>query len=348
MDSGRAYISVIIPNFNRGDLLKETLGSLLLQEFQNWEAIVVDDGSADDSENIANTFIQKDPRFSFYKRDRLPAGAPVCRNIGISHSNGSFLMFLDSDDLLRPFALSQRADMTLRKPGFDFWVFPMLLFRDDPKNAEFLWNIDNGKPDLNRFLVLDAPWQTSGPLWRKEAVLKINGFTEGLACWQDVDFHLKALISGLKGIKLYTLPPDVFYRQHETKSVSQGEISSPAKLLSRKEIFLHHTVSLLPATTPEIKTDLGILGGNIAIGAAKALNSAICLSVIRFALRNGIFSSSTALKLLLIQLFYLLRLNRISSFHRVISRLINKYRQDSNIGKHPFIQSAEHGEDPGK
>jgi len=348
MDLNRPYISVIIPNFNRGDLLKETLESLVMQDFQDWEAIIVDDGSGDESEQTANSFIQKDPRFSFHKRECLPSGAPVCRNIGIRMAKGSFLMFLDSDDLLRPFALSQRAEMTLMKPGFDFWVFPMLMFRDDPKNAKFFWNIDNGKPDLNRFLVLDAPWQTSGPLWRKEAVLKINGFTEGLACWQDVDFHLKALIAGLKGIKRYDLKPDVLYRQHETKSVSQGEISSPAKLGSRKQIFINHSSSLLPLMTPEIRADLGLLGGNIAIGAAKALNKSIGLSVILFAFRKGIFSASTAMKLFLIHFFYFLRLNRVPAFDRVISRHIQKYRQDSNIGKHPYIQQQDHGEYTGK
>ena len=348
MDLDRPYISVIIPNFNRGDLLKETLESLVMQDFQDWEAIIVDDGSGDESEQTANSFIQKDPRFRLHNRECLPSGAPVCRNIGIRMAKGSFLMFLDSDDLLRPFALSQRVEMTLMKPGFDFWVFPMLMFRDDPKNAKFFWNIDNGKPDLNRFLVLDAPWQTSGPLWRKEAVLKINGFTEGLACWQDVDFHQKALIAGLKGIKLYGLRPDVLYRQHETNSVSQGEISSPAKLNSRKEIFIRNTTSLLPLITPEIRADLGLLGGNIAIGAAKALNQSICTSVIIFAFRNRIFTTATVIQLILIELFYLLRLNRVPAFDREISRHIQKYRQDSNIGKHPYIQRQEHGEGAGE
>ena len=212
MDPARPYISVIIPNFNRGDLLDKTLGSVLLQDFRDWEAIVVDDGSGDDSEKVAMSFIQKDPRFSFYRRDRLPSGAPVCRNIGIGHARGSFLMFLDSDDLLRPFALAQRAETTVKEPGYDFWVFPMLMFRDDPDNAKILWNIDDGMEDLHRFLVLDAPWQTSGPLWRKEAVAGIGGFTEGLACWQDVDFHLKALIAGLKCRKLKIAELKLIYK----------------------------------------------------------------------------------------------------------------------------------------
>ncbi|MEI7982309.1 MAG: glycosyltransferase family 2 protein [Bacteroidota bacterium] len=348
MNPDRPYISVIIPNYNRGDLLEETLESLVNQDYQQWEGIVVDDGSTDDSEKITNGFIQKDSRFRFFKRDRNPAGAPVCRNIGISRSKGNYLIFLDSDDLLRPFALSQRAERILQEPQYDFWVFPMLLFRNDYRDARILWNIDNGKEDLHRFLVLDAPWQTSGPVWRKEAVMKIGGFTEGLACWQDVDFHLKAIIAGLKGAKFYNDSPDVLYRQHETNSISQGEISSPAKLKSRREIFMRHVTSLVPVMTPGIKLDLRLLGGNIAIGAAKVLNAGICLSVISYGFRQRIFSPSITLKLCLILLFYFLRLNRIASFDRKIKVITREYRQDTNIGKHSFIQSQGHGRIPGQ
>jgi glycosyltransferase involved in cell wall biosynthesis len=251
MNPARPYISVIIPNYNRGELLHETLGSLVRQDYDNWEAIVVDDGSTDDSAEVAGRFSEKDPRFSFYRRDRSPQGAPVCRNTGISLAKGNFLLFLDSDDLLAPGALLRVAGVILNEPNHDFWVFAMLMFRGDPGNASTLWNIDNGQPDLHRFLVLDAPWQTSGPVWRKEAVTRIGGFTEGLACWQDVDFHLKALIGGLKGKKYYDAPPAVLYRQHEAGSISQGEISSPAKLKSRMDIFTRHTGSLLEGMTPE-------------------------------------------------------------------------------------------------
>jgi glycosyltransferase involved in cell wall biosynthesis len=312
MNPGSPKISVIIPNFNRGDLLKETLESLVRQDYQNWEAIVTDDGSTDNSEQIAGKFSALDSRITFFKRNRNPSGAPTCRNIGISLAKGTYLIFLDSDDLLAPAALSQRVNTINHEPIFDFWVFPILMFRNHPGDASTLWNIDNGTSDLHRFLILDAPWQTSGPIWRKEAVLKIGGFTEGLACWQDVDFHLKALIAGLRGKKFYDLTPDVFYRQHETQSISQGEISSPAKLNSRK----------------------------IAIGAAKALNTGICLSVIRFGLRNRIFTTGTALKLLLIMLFYFLRLNKFSFLERYSRQTTRHYRQDGNIGKHAYIKTC--------
>ncbi len=341
MNSEKPLISIIIPSFNRADLLGETLEALLHQDYSEWEAIVVDDGSKERNEEITSEYSRKDERIRFIKRDKKPGGAPVCRNIGIQNAKGAYLIFLDSDDLLLPFTLSQRAGIIMKEPGLDYWVFPMLTFRNTPEDAGFLWNIENGEPDLKRFLRLDAPWQTSGPVWRKEAAARIGGFTEGLACWQDVDFHLKALTGGLKGNKYYSLRPDVLYRQHDTQSISQTEISSPEKLRSRQRIFFTHANSLIPVMTPGTKSDLQILGGNIAIGAAKTLNSGICFSVIRFGMKNGIFNPGNVITLTVIASLYLLRLNRISLSGRYIDRMTRTFRQDNNIGKHLYLKSTE-------
>ncbi len=363
-------ISLIIPNFNRGDLLTETLDSVLQQDYTGWEALVIDDGSTDNSSDVGQSYAKSDPRIHFFSRDREPRGAPVCRNIGAERSSGEYLIFLDSDDLLMPGALTQRIRTIGEFPEYDFWVFPMLMFRNDPSGAKFLWNIDNGVPDLHRFLVLDAPWQTSGPVWRRDAVVRIGGFTEGLACWQDVDFHLKALIGGLKGRKFYNLPPDTLYRQHEVQSISQGEISSPAKLKSRFEIFRSHAGALMnrfngppvnatdafshnqsisdrrgidAAVTVQsdapgfsIHEDLRLLGGNIALGAARALNREVFGQVIRFGAGHRIFPPAMVSRLKAIMYLYLFRLNRIRFIHERIQSFTKLYRQDSNIGKHPL------------
>lgn len=337
-------ISVIIPNYNRGELLRETLASLRGQSYQNWEAWVVDDGSEDNSAKIAHQLIDTDPRIHYIRRNREPRGAPVCRNIGIEASRGDFLIFLDSDDLLAPHAMLQRSQAILHHPDHDFWVFPILMFREKPEDGTMLWNIDNGEPDLHRFLILDAPWQTSGPVWRKSAVEKTGRFTEGLACWQDVDFHLKALIAGLKGLKCYDHPPDVWYRQHESGSISQGEISSPAKLKSRFDIFRNNTLALTAENRPPdpgfIMEDLRLLGGNIAIGAARTLQETICRQVITFGLSQGVFHPQHARQFTRILRFYQLRLNRIPFLDRRIRHITREYRQDSNIGRHPYQKPA--------
>lgn len=94
-------VSIIIPTYNRVSYLGETLDSLIQQVFQNWECIVVDDGSSDYTVELMEFYSQKDNRFQYHHRpaDR-PKGANSCRNYGFSLSRGGYIQYLDSDDLL--------------------------------------------------------------------------------------------------------------------------------------------------------------------------------------------------------------------------------------------------------
>jgi glycosyltransferase involved in cell wall biosynthesis len=332
-------VSIIIPNFNRGDLLKETLESVSRQSYPNWEAIVVDDGSLDNSDRIGLEYTQVDARIQYFKRTQTLGGAPVCRNIGIQKSKGDFLLFLDSDDLLAPFCLEQRLKTIEAEPELDFWVFPMLMFFGTPQNANKLWNIANSEPDLHRFLKLDAVWQTSGPIWSRKAIDKLVGFTEGLACWQDVDFHLKAFELGLNYSKFYHLKPDIFYRQHETGSISQNEISSPAKINSRRTIFISHAENLVHKSDKDVLEGLRVLGTNVVIGAVKSLHAAIAHEVVMYGFKNKIFSLRFVVKTYFLLGLMVLRLNKLAFVAGFIDRLIKKRRITSNIGRHYYTQT---------
>lgn len=94
-------ISVIIPAFNRGHIIGETLNSVLDQSYSNWECLIVDDGSTDNTEKIVRSYMEEDTRIKFFIRPTKRAkGATTCRNIGIEESTGEYFQFLDSDDLL--------------------------------------------------------------------------------------------------------------------------------------------------------------------------------------------------------------------------------------------------------
>lgn len=119
-------VSVIIPSYNRDTLIGETLNSIMSQTYTNWECIVVDDGSTDNSIYIIESFCKKDKRFRFYKRHRSPKGAQVCRNIGIENTNGKYTIFLDSDDLLANNCIENRVNYIEKNNGLSFVVFQTL------------------------------------------------------------------------------------------------------------------------------------------------------------------------------------------------------------------------------
>lgn len=96
-------VSIIIPTFNRAHLIGETLDSVLKQTYQNWECIIIDDGSTDSTIDSVRNFINVDNRFRFLIRPiNRKKGASTCRNIGLENSRGHFIQFLDSDDVMSP------------------------------------------------------------------------------------------------------------------------------------------------------------------------------------------------------------------------------------------------------
>ncbi len=112
----KPLVSIIIPTYNRAHLIGETLESVFAQSYQNWECIVVDDGSTDYTEELMEFFCKKDNRFQFYHRpESRKKGASGCRNFSLEKSTGELIQFLDSDDLLAKDKLEKQ--VKLYKPG---------------------------------------------------------------------------------------------------------------------------------------------------------------------------------------------------------------------------------------
>lgn len=91
-------ISVIIPSYNYGHLIAEALDSVINQTFKDWEIIVVDDGSKDNTKEVVSKYIQKDSRISYYEQQN--AGPSAARNKAMKIAKGDFIQFLDADDLI--------------------------------------------------------------------------------------------------------------------------------------------------------------------------------------------------------------------------------------------------------
>lgn len=111
-----SLVSIIIPSFNREDLLPETLDSVLNQTYSNWECIIVDDHSTDRTAEIGMRYSGLDGRITFLLRpNERPKGAASCRNVGLKKAKGNFIQFLDSDDLLHPEKLEKHLKYAKRE-----------------------------------------------------------------------------------------------------------------------------------------------------------------------------------------------------------------------------------------
>jgi teichuronic acid biosynthesis glycosyltransferase TuaG len=106
-------VSIITPVYNCEKLISETINCVLNQTYKNWEMLLVDDCSTDDSARIVKEFSKKDSRVKYIKLEKN-SGAAVARNTALENSNGRFIAYLDSDDLWKSDKLEKQVDFMLK------------------------------------------------------------------------------------------------------------------------------------------------------------------------------------------------------------------------------------------
>ena len=248
-------VSIIIPAYNREQHISEALESILAQTYTNWEVWAVDDGSTDGTVATLEDWGKKDSRIKYLKRDRLPKGAPTCRNIGLSLAKGQLVIFLDSDDLLAPYCLEQRVKAMDMEPDKDFMVFPMMIFKTKPGDLTLLWSDYKGEDAFAEFIAMRTPWQTTGPIWRRKALEQWGGgwWDETVLTWQDWEFHIRMLLLGLR-YKVAEDLPDCFLRRDDRERISAGDMKLE-RLQAKLDLF-EKVLALLNQNkrlTPEAK-----------------------------------------------------------------------------------------------
>jgi glycosyltransferase involved in cell wall biosynthesis len=190
--SEQPLVSVIIPVYNRADLIPETLESVIAQTYQNWECIVVDDGSTDNTREVVRGFCERDPRIKLFSRpDDRQKGANSCRNFGFEKSAGDFIKWLDSDDLLISGALECQVRI-FAQSNFDVAVGKVLI--TDKSRLDYGWiNYLSDESLIPNYLVGKVSFYVSGPMWRREFLKDKTLFDEDLQVLMDWDFNLRRL-----------------------------------------------------------------------------------------------------------------------------------------------------------
>jgi glycosyltransferase involved in cell wall biosynthesis len=103
-------ISIIIPTYNRAHFLSYAIQSVINQTYQNWELLIIDDGSTDNTKKVVEEFIKKDSRIKYFYKEH--GGVGSSRNFGIKKASGDFVIFLDSDDMFLPNILEEEVKYT--------------------------------------------------------------------------------------------------------------------------------------------------------------------------------------------------------------------------------------------
>lgn len=210
----KPIISIIVPTFNVENYIEALIESVKNQEFQNWEMIIVDDHSTDSTLLKAKKIAGTDNRIKILLRpEHLNKGGDVCRNFGMDISVGEYLVFIDGDDVMAPYCLSQRYIAMKNNPSLDFAIFPALTFKNQPLDYNIrFYGLEVENP-IHGLVNKILPYVVWNNIYRREAIYKKGiRWDENLLSSQDADFNISCIINKLS-YQFFYLPPDYFWRQ---------------------------------------------------------------------------------------------------------------------------------------
>jgi glycosyltransferase involved in cell wall biosynthesis len=199
-------VSVVVPTYNRARMLHRSVESVLAQTYEDFELIVVDDGSTDHTRNVANSY--DDDRLT-YIRHGENQGASAARNTGIEHASGEYIAFLDSDDEWLPRKLERQVAALERRPPEWVAVYCGVDIADDAgiltefARAAGLCRLAEtegaeGGAELVKDVLLDRLHTSAGStlLVKANVVDAIDGFDDSFQRFQDPEFLIRVLRQG--------------------------------------------------------------------------------------------------------------------------------------------------------
>lgn len=183
-------VSVIIPAYNQGHYLVQAIESVLSQRYRDLEVIVVDDGSTDDTAEVANSF--SDPRISyFYQENR---GLSAARNTGIRLASGRFITYLDSDDLFLPKKVELLVDKLEQEPDLGFVAGQAIPI--DERGNRVGMKFDKCISEEGHHLLLGNPYHVGSVMLLSSWQRKVGYFDESLRSYEDWDMWLRLVRAG--------------------------------------------------------------------------------------------------------------------------------------------------------
>lgn len=194
-------VTVIVPCFNYGHFLKSSLESVLNQSYPNWECLIIDDGSTDNTEEVAMGFCERDRRFKYIYQNNQ--GLAAARNSGLRYANGDYIQFLDADDLIerRKIEVHVGEAKTYNRDlvygdSFFFWSdAPSILYANKEKTSE-VWTYNHQQGASLKEYIFKSNFATvSAPLIKRTLIAKVGMFDTRLTSNEDWDFWIRCAIS---------------------------------------------------------------------------------------------------------------------------------------------------------
>ena len=241
-------VSIIVNCFNQCRYLERAVTSVLSQTFSDLECIIVDDGSTDNTQQIAETLIQKDPRVSYYFKQN--GGLPAARNFGIQKAQGEWIQCLDADDWIAEDKIRYQLSYLNDDQNHQTMVFYsdyMRVFLNEQNEIiqqeyNILGNLNTAEL-IKRLLIPDFLADSPHPALQQcmlmnKNVFREQHFNENLKALGDRYFAVDILVAGVKFI--YTPIIGAFYTKHKSNRTNNWDYMKNYYILFYEIVFKAH------------------------------------------------------------------------------------------------------------
>ena len=230
----KELISIIVPIYNVEKYLRQCLDSIMNQTYQNFECLLINDGSPDNSANICREYVDKDSRFKYFEKEN--GGVSSARNLGIEYSKGEYITFIDSDDwvdsdyleLLYMKINEYNADLavlTYKQYSMNDGCFYLHVWEQDYYEKYYTGNeLLNSLPDLESY---DSTFNVSWGKLFKRNFLETATFNEQRIMGEDLEFNFK----------IYLQIKSCIYLNKALYNFRQHNLSTRARKISDKYLM---------------------------------------------------------------------------------------------------------------
>ena len=222
-------VSVIMTAFNRELFINEAIESVLDSTFHDFELVIVDDCSTDNTVEIIRKYVSTDSRIKFFVNEKNLGDYPN-RNRAVSLAIGEYIMFVDSDDKILPNGIEKCIDIMLRNPNAQYGIHSSSLVRNKVLSSKEALQVH----------FFETPFLIVGPggtIQRRKFINSLGGYPEKYGPANDMYYHLKA--ASKTNIVLLNFD-FVFYRRHDGQ-----EINNKEKYLIFRYLYLNDAIDEL-------------------------------------------------------------------------------------------------------
>ena len=233
-------VSLIIPTYNRADLIIDTLGSIAKQTYRPIELIVVNDGSTDNTKKLLENWADKHDEGQSLSINCLfqdNKGAPAARNIGLAHSCGEFVQFLDDDDVLSPTKIEEQVGMIADLPSKVAVYGPWIYFKVQSNQIDLYQPVGpyTRNDPLASWISGDFFVPSVSLLWRRSDIEANGPWKENLLVNQDGEYSMRFLCNG--GKLVFCKSAWGYYRIYGHKGANVSNRKTHKSLESRFNII---------------------------------------------------------------------------------------------------------------